>query len=204
MDRLIDELARLPSIGRRTAERLAFHLLKASEGEALGLAAAIGDLKRCVRNCSACFNLTEGDRCAICADERRDRTSVLVVEQPRDLIALEQTGMYRGLYHVLLGRLSPLEGVGPEELTIASLLHRIDEPSAMNGGNPDGVQVQEVILGLNPDTEGDGTAMHIAEQLRSRPVRVSRLARGIPTGWQLEFANRAVLADALTCRQRME
>lgn len=200
VDRLVASLAKLPGVGRRSAERLAFWVLKAKEDEALALADAIADVKRNVRHCSVCFNLTEADPCPVCADTRRDASTVLVVEQPKDLIALEQTAMHRGVYHVLLGRLSPLEGVGPDDLTIRDLLARIDHPSQ----NARAVPVQEVILGLNPNLEGDGTALYLAEQLRARGVRVSRLARGLPSGGQLEFASKAVLADAIAGRQRMD
>jgi recombination protein RecR len=197
VERLIGEFARLPGIGRRSAERMAFHVLKAEPAEASRLAQAIEDVKRNVRHCSACFNLTDTDPCAICADERRDRATVLVVEQPRDLVALEQTGMYRGLYHVLMGRISPLDGVGPGHLTIDRLLQRIARPETNTGGVP----VREVVLGLNPTVEGDGTALYIAEQLRPMGVSVTRLARGVPSGAQLEHANKAVLADAIQGRQ---
>lgn len=199
VDRLIGEFAKLPGIGRRSAERLAFHILKASEPDALALARAVHDVKRAVRNCAVCSNLSDRDICPVCEDDRRDRKTVLVVEQPKDLIALEQTGMYRGLYHVLLGRLSPLDGVGPSELTIDELLRRIDKPER----NPGAVKVEEVILGLNPTTEGDGTALYLTDQLKARGVKVSRLARGLPTGSQLEYANKAVLADAILGRQSM-
>ena len=199
VDRLIAELNRLPGIGRRSAERLAFHLLKASTDEAMGLASAIAELKKTVKHCSVCFNLTDEDPCVICADARRDRGTVLVVEQPRDLIALEQTGMYRGTYHILMGRLSPLDGVEPEDLTISALLARIADPAKNAGGE----RVTEVILGLNPTLEGDGTAMFLHDQLAGRDIRVSRLARGLPSGGSLELANKAVLADAIAGRQRM-
>lgn len=200
MDRLIDEFAALPGIGRRSAERMAFHVLKSTEPEALGLARAIEDLKRNVRHCDLCANLTDGSRCPICGDERRDRSTVLVVEQPKDLIALEQTGMYRGVYHVLLGRLSPLEQVGPAELTIAELLARAVEPAR----NPGGVLPAEFILGLNPTLEGDGTALYLSRELKHLGARVSRLARGLPSGTPLEYANRAVLADAIEGRRSMD
>lgn len=199
VERLIAELGRLPGIGRRSAERLAFHLLKATKDEAMALAGAIKDLKQNVRHCSVCYNLTDADPCSICADSRRDRTRVLVVEQPRDLIAIEQTGMYRGLYHVLMGRLSPLDGIEPEDLTISSLFARIDDA----GRNAGGEAIAEVILGLNPTLEGDGTAMYLHDGLAKRGVSVTRLARGLPTGGSLEFANKAVLADAIEGRQRM-
>lgn len=201
VERLIAEFSRLPGIGRRSAERLAFHVLKSETQAALQLSKAIQDVKTSVKHCSVCYNLTDEDPCHICSDESRDRATILVVEQPKDLIALEQTGMYRGIYHVLMGRISPLEGVGPADLTIPDLLARIDRPEANAGGVP----VREVILGLNPTIEGDGTAMYLAEEIKQRPeVRVSRLARGLPTGGQLEYANKAVLADAIQGRQSME
>lgn len=202
VDRLMEELARLPGVGRRSAERLAFHILKSTPDEAMTLSKAISDVKLRVQHCGVCWNLTDagGDlpRCQICADPGRERASVLVVEQPKDLIALEQTGMYKGLYHVLMGRISPLDGIGPEELTVADLLRRLDEPQR----NPGESSIREVILGLNPTVEGDGTALYLQEELAQRPdVRITRLARGLPTGSHLEFANKAVLADAIQCRQ---
>lgn len=200
VDRLIAEFNRLPGIGRRSAERLAFHILKSDEATAMGLARAVEEVKKTVRHCRVCSNFSDSDVCAICTREGRDRTRVLVVEQPKDLIALEQTGMYQGLYHVLMGRLSPLDGIGPAELTVAELLRRIDNPAE----NPGGVAVAEVILGLNPTIEGDGTALYLAEELKSRKVKISRLARGLPSGSHLEFANKAVLADAIVCRQEVE
>lgn len=203
VDRLIAELARLPGIGRRSAERLAFHLLKGDTPSAMRLAGAIEDLKKTVRHCAHCFTLADGELCAICADPRRERQRVLVVEQPKDLIALEQTGMYRGLYHVLMGRLSPLDGVGPEALTIDRLLERIDHPEKFAPPGAEATPIEEVILGLNPTLEGDGTALYLADALKKRRVSVSRLARGLPTGAQLEYANTAVLADAIEGRQRV-
>ncbi|MGA0174344.1 MAG: recombination mediator RecR [Phycisphaerales bacterium] len=197
--RLIEEFSKLPGIGRRSAERLAFHVLKSTREEAKRLSAAIDDVKRLVKHCAVCWNLTDESPCRICGDPRRDATTILVVEQPKDLIALEQTGMFRGVYHVLLGRLDPLDGVGAESLTVAALLDRIDEPSR----NAQGVAVEEVILGLNPDMEGDGTALHLADLIAKRGVRVSRLARGLPTGSQIEFASRAMLADAIAERKSM-
>ncbi len=209
VDRLIEEFSRLPGIGRRSAERLAFHVLKSDEPTAMALARAISDVKRSVRRCAMCGNFADADLCAVCADLSRDRALVLVVEQPKDLIALEQTGMYRGVYHVLLGRLSPLEGVGPGELNIASLLLRSEDPGTNFGpASPareaQGVRVREVILGLNPNLEGDGTALYLTEELHRRGVAVTRLARGLPAGSQLEYANKAVLADAIVGRQRVD
>ena len=196
MNRLIEQLGRLPGIGRRTAERLAFHVLKSQRDEAMALAQAINDVKNNVRHCSGCFNLTETDPCPICADPRRDPRKILVVEQPRDVVTLEQTRAYHGVYHVLLGRLSPLEGIGPSDLTIEPLIERVTALAAA-GEQP------EVILGTNPNLEGDGTALYIAERLARVPrgVVVSRLARGLPAGTQLEYANKAVLSDAIVSRQ---
>ncbi len=199
VDRLIEQFNTLPGIGRRSAERLAFHILKSDPSVGAALSGAISDVKRTVRHCPVCSNLTDAPMCPICADDARDRATVLVVEQPKDLIALEQTGMYRGLYHVLMGRLSPLDGIGPDELTVAELIRRVDEPAR----NPGGAPIAEIILGLNPTIEGDGTALYLAQELKGKPVRVSRLARGLPTGSPLEFANKAVLADAITCRQEV-
>lgn len=203
VDRLIAELSRLPGVGRRSAERLAFHLLKGDTPTAMRLAKAIEDLKKTVRHCSHCYTLCDGELCSICASPKRDRTRILVVEQPKDLIALEQTGMYRGLYHVLMGRLSPLEGVGPDSLTIDRLLDRLDHPEKYAPPRGGATPIEEVILGLNPTLEGDGTALHLADELRRRKVNVSRLARGLPTGAQLEYANTAVLADAIEGRQKV-
>ena len=200
MNRLIGEFARLPGIGRRTAERLAFHILKTEPEIALQLARAIEDVKSNVRHCSACFNLTETDPCPICrAAEagRRNPRRILVVEQPKDLLSLEDTGVYDGVYHVLLGHLAPLEGVTPDDLTVGPLVDRVGRLAA------DG-QTVEVILGTNPNLEGDGTALHVAERLAGIDhVQVTRLARGLPAGSQLEYANKSVLSDAITSRQMM-
>ena len=196
---LLEELARLPGIGRRSAERLALHLLKSDAADAMSLADAIARVKTEVGQCPVCFNFTDGDACAVCRDERRDPSMVLVVEQPRDLISLEQTGMYRGVYHVLLGRISPLEGVSEGDLTIGALIARIDTPERNAGG----AKVEEVILGLNPTLEGDGTALYLQQVVAKRDVKVSRLARELPTGSQLEYANNAVLADAILGRHSL-
>jgi recombination protein RecR len=199
VEKLIDEFAALPGIGRRTAERLAFHVLKSDTPNAMALASAIRNVKERVRHCAVCANLTDADRCAVCSDSSRDRSLILVVEQPKDLIALEQTGMFKGVYHVLLGRLSPLDGVGAGELTVGELIARVEQPNRNLG-----VQVREVVLGLNPTLEGDGTALYLAEELHRRRVKVSRLARGLPAGSQLEYANKAVLADAILGRTKMD
>ena len=200
IDRLIVELTKLPGIGRRSAERLAFFVLKSERADALALARAIADVKQAVRHCDVCMNLTDDRLCSICKDPTRDRSRVLVVEQPKDLIALEQTGMYRGLYHVLMGKLSPLEGVGPGELTIAALMHRIESPQANPGSEP----IVEIILGLNPNLEGDGTSLYIARHAGAKGVRITRLARGLPTGSQLEYVSKAVLADAIEGRSVLD
>ncbi len=200
--RLIDELAKLPGIGRRSAERLAFYLLKAAKNDALALARAIADVKQRVRHCTICYNLADDPAlgsCSVCTDDRRDRSQVMVVEQPKDLIALEQTGAYKGIYHVLMGRIAPLEGVRAGDLTIHDLLHRIQHPASNAGG----VAVREVILALNPTLEGDGTGLYLADALRTAGVRLTRLARGVPTGSQLEYASKAVLADAIQERRSM-
>lgn len=216
VDRLIAALATMPGVGRRSAERIAFHLLKAPEPEAMGLARAIEDVKRTITHCARCWNLTDvtpgtpRDRtlCPICADPRRDGSTLMVVEQPKDLIALEQTGMYKGRYHVLMGRISPLEGVRASELTIPDLLRRLDGPEKAetpeNGEGLGSENIREVILALNPTVEGDGTGLYLAEEIRRRGRRVTRLARGLPSGSQLEYANKAVLADAILGRQGVE
>lgn len=199
VNRMIDELCKLPGVGRRSAERMAFALLKADRDEAMRLSTAIADVKQRVRYCSVCYNLTDADPCRICTDQRRDASLVMVVEQPRDLISLEQTGMYAGVYHVLTGRLDPLSGVEPSDLTIKHLYDRVDDPSK----NSRGIRVSEVILGLNPNMEGDSTALYLSDSLARKGVKVSRLARGLPTGSQLEYASKAVLADAIAGRQSM-
>ena len=190
IERLIAQLGKLPGIGARTAERLAFHLLKSSEAEALALANAIADVKRLIRPCKQCFNLAEGELCVICGDSRRDRTTIAVVEQPKDLLALEATGAYHGLYHVLMGHIAPLEGSEPEDLTIDPLLTRIKA-----GG------INEIILATNPTVAGDGTALHIANLVQPLGVKVTRLARGLPAGGQIEYANKSILTDAITERR---
>lgn len=189
---LIDQLGRLPGVGRKSAERLAYHLLRVNKGEALALADAIRAVRENVRYCSACYNLAEGPLCAICVDPSRDHSKLCVVEQPRDLMALEQAGVYRGLYHVLLGRIAPLEGMGPDQLTIDALVDRVRR------GN-----FCEIIMATNPTVEGDGSALYITNQLAEFPIEVTRLARGITTGSVLEHTNREILADALTGRQRL-
>jgi recombination protein RecR len=188
---LVDEFAKLPGIGRKSAERLAYHVLRVHKSEAMALADAIRNVKENVRYCRVCFNLAEQEECPICQDPRRDQNLLCVVEQPRDLIALEQPGTYNGLYHVLLGRIAPLEGIGPEQLTIDQLVERVRKGS-----------FREIIMGTNPTLEGDGTALYISNALSGIPVEITRLARGITTGSVLEFANKEILADALSGRQK--
>lgn len=188
--RLVNRLAGLPGVGRKSAERLANFIVSCPPREALDLADAIRDVKEKVKRCARCFNLTDGELCPLCRDSRRDPTVVCVVEQPRDVAALEATGAFGGLYHVLGGRIAPLEGITPSELTIDALIERIDREG-----------VTELVMGTNPTLEGDGTALYISNLLEERPVKITRLARGIATGSVLEFANREMLADALKGRQ---
>jgi recombination protein RecR len=187
--RLIEELSRLPGIGEKTAERLAFHLLSHPKDDALRLAGAIRDVKEQVKSCGACYNITEQDPCAVCSDARRDLAVVCVVEQSKDLWAIEKSGAFRGGYHVLHGHLAPLDGVGPENLTIPGLLARVRK-----GG------IREVILATNPTPEGDATAFYIQRALGDG-VRVTRIARGIPAGSTLEYSDRTVVGDALSGRR---
>ncbi|HDZ22216.1 hypothetical protein LCGC14_0581010 [marine sediment metagenome] len=189
---LIERLGKLPGIGARTAERLAFHILKSSDAEAAGLAEAIRNVKTQIRPCQQCFNLSEGDLCAICSDANRDHAVIAVVEQPKDLLSLDATGVFRGVYHVLMGHIAPLDGIEAGDLTIAALLARVKA-----GG------INEVILATNPTVAGDGTALHIQSQLAPLGVKVTRLARGLPTGGAIEYANKSILSDALNERRDM-
>jgi recombination protein RecR len=189
---VIDEFAKLPGIGRKSAERLAYHLLRVHKSEALALADAIRNVRENVRYCNICYNLSESETCSTCRDPKRDRTKLCVVEQPRDVMALEQAGVFPGLYHVLLGRIAPLEGIGPEQLTIEQLVERVRTG-----------EFKEVIMATNPTVEGDGTSLHISNLLAEFPVSVTRLARGITTGSILEFTNKEILADALSGRQKL-
>lgn len=192
LTRLMQEFEKLPGIGPRSAERLAFHILKAEKDEALALARAIADVKQNVRHCRVCYNLTQTDPCPICADPRRDPSVIFVVEQPKDLLLLEDTGLIRGLYHVLLGHIAPLDGVEPGDLTIDALVERVK-----SGG------VNEVVLATNPTMEGEGTALHIRSLLTPLGIKVTQLARGLPAGSQIEYANRAILKDAIEGRRDM-
>ena len=189
MTRLIEALAGLPGIGRRSAERLAFHILRCPADEAAELADAIQAVRNSAVRCATCFNVAENDPCHICADPKRDRTVLCVVEQPKDVLAIESSETYTGLYHVLMGRLAPLEGVNPENLTIAALVERVTREG-----------VKEVILATNPTVEGDQTALYVTGQLEGTGVSITRIARGVPSGSTLEFASRTILADALAGR----
>ena len=191
VENLVAQLTRLPGIGTRTAQRLAFHLLRAPKDEAGALAGAIAEVKERVRFCSECGNLTEDEVCGICRDERRDRTVICVVEQPVDLFSLERTHEYRGLYHVLGGALSPIDGVEPAHLRIDELVQRVEQ----NG-------VAEVVLAMNPNMTGEATAAYLADRLRGR-VRVTRLASGLPVGGDLEYADEVTLGRALSGRLEM-
>ena len=191
VENLVAQLTRLPGVGTRTAHRLAFHLLRVPKDEAQALSDAIEDVKERVRFCSECGNLTEEERCEICRDERRDRALVCVVEQPADLISVERTHEYRGLYHVLGGALSPIDGVEPGHLRIDELMSRVER----NG-------IKEVVLATNPNMTGEATAAYLADRLRGR-VRVTRLASGLPVGADLEYADEVTLGRALSGRREM-
>jgi recombination protein RecR len=189
INRLISELAKLPGVGQRTAQRLAFHVLRTEDTYAAALADAIREVKEQVGLCEVCFNLAEGSRCAICEDPRRDRSVICVVEQPADVIPIERTHEYRGLYHVLGGALSPIDGIDPEDLRIAELVSRVDDG-----------ETREVVLATNPTTTGEATAHHVAELLREK-VAITRLASGLPVGADLEHADEVTLGRALAGRR---
>jgi recombination protein RecR len=192
IDDLVTELSRLPTIGRKSAMRLTYHLLRQPPEQSRRLAEALVTLAEKVRPCSECFNLTEADRCSLCTDPRRDRTMVCVVEEASDIPSIERTGEYRGLYHVLGGRLAPLDGVGPSDLTVAALVTRVT-----SGG------IREVIVATNPKLEGEATALYLQEQLKPTGVSVSRLARGLPVGGDLEYADGVTIVQALSARRAM-
>jgi recombination protein RecR len=192
IEELAAELSKLPGIGRKTALRLTYHLLKQPPEQSRRLATVLADLADRVRRCSVCFNLTEADPCAICSDRRRDAGMICVVEEASDIGAIERAGEFRGFYHVLGGRLSPLDGVGPEDLTISRLVQRIAE-----GG------VREVIIATNPSLEGEATALYVQRQVAPLGVVVSRIARGLPVGGDLEYADGVTIAQALNARREM-
>jgi recombination protein RecR len=190
---LIDELGRLPGVGPKSAQRIAFHLLKLSKQDAMRLATAIAEVKDKVSFCHTCFNVSEGERCGICSDSRRDTTVVCVVEEPRDLVAVEKTGEFHGRYHVLQGAISPIDGVGPDQLRVRELLDRI------------GVEgITEIILCTNPNLEGEATAMYLGRLLKPLGLRVTRIASGLPVGGDLEYADELTLGRALEGRREVE
>jgi recombination protein RecR len=193
LNRLIEELGKLPGVGPKTAERLAFHILKAKPEEAMALAEAIRDVKNKIKRCRICFNLSEQAVCQICSDPRRDKSLICVVEQPKDVISLEKTGSCKWVYHVLGGHIAPLEGIEPGDLTITELVARVRE------GN-----VEEVIMATNPNLAGDGTTLYIGSLLRTAGVKITRLARGLPTGSTIEYASGKMLTDAILGRQQLE
>ena len=195
--RLVESLKKLPGIGSKTAERLAFHLVKLSDDDAMELARAIRDVKQNLTHCSICFNFTEHDPCPVCADAQRDKSCVCVVEQPKDLMAFEKAGAFKGVYHCLLGHIAMLEGIGPEDLTIEPLLKR-----AQGGG------IKEIIIATNPDLEGEGTAVYLrdvlADAARQHGIKLTRIARGVPAGAEIENVSSAILSDALSGRAAVE
>jgi recombination protein RecR len=190
--RVVDEFSRLPGVGPKTAQRLTYHLLRAPAQQSEALAEAIMDLKRNVVLCSLCFNITDRDPCTLCQDMERDETHICVVEEPLDLVAIERTGQYKGRYHVLHGALSPMDGIGPEELKVRELIQRL------KAGN-----VEEVILATNPNLQGDATAMYLTRLIQPSGVSVTRLARGLPVGGDLEYADEVTLTNALAGRSQI-
>ena len=193
LNKLIEQFGKLPGVGPRTAERLAFYILNAEPAEAMALAGAIKDVKGKIKRCKICNNLSEGPTCHICCDARRDKSLICVVEQPKDIINLEKTGACKWVYHVLGGHIAPLEGVEPSDLTIEQLIERV-----RNG------DVKEVIMATNPNMAGDGTALYISSLLRPAGVKITRLARGLPTGTTIEYASGKMLTDAIIGRQTLE
>ena len=193
LNKVIEEISKLPGIGPKTAERLAFFLLKAKPAEALALADAIRDLKEKTKHCEICHNLSEQKICAICSDPKRDKSIICVVEQPKDLISLEKTGACKWVYHVLGGHIAPLDGIEPDNLTINELIQRVNR-----GG------VKELIMATNPNLAGDGTVLYISSLVRNPVVKITRLARGLPTGSTIEYASSKMLSDAITGRQTLE
>ncbi|AQQ70406.1 Recombination protein RecR [Limihaloglobus sulfuriphilus] len=193
LNNLINEFSNLPGIGAKSAERLAFHILKSSKQDAMKLSSAINDVKTRIVQCSRCHNLSEQELCPICLDNARDSSVVCVVEQPKDLISLENTGFCAWKYHVLGGHIAPLEGIEPEDLTIDHLIERVGKEG-----------IKEIVMATNPTVEGDGTALYICSLLRDMDVKVTRLARGLPAGSSIEFSNSAILADAILGRTEID
>ena len=192
LQRLLQALEKLPGVGPRSAERMAFYLLRASPEEARELAQAVGEIKQRLRFCGVCFNLSEVERCPVCQDSSRDPSLLCVVEEPKDVLAIEKTGTYRGLYHVLLGAIAPLDGIGPELLKIDALMRRLDDGT-----------VHEVILATDADKDGETTAAYLTQLIRAKPVKLTRIASGIPVGSHLEYADQATLARALEGRREL-
>jgi recombination protein RecR len=195
---LIDQFSRLPGIGKRSAERMAYHVLSSSKEDAMALALAVRDIKKNIRACRRCFNVAEAELCEVCADSRRDHSLVCVVELPRDIISVEKTGAFRGVYHALQGKLNPAEGIGPENLRVRELHERVKNPD-------DGVNIREIILALNPTTEGDATAAFLAGEFSAyENLRVTRLARGLSSGTDLESTAPSSLQFALEGRREVD
>jgi recombination protein RecR len=192
VERLISELSKLPSIGPRSAQRIAFHIIRGRQEDALGLAEALREVKERIKPCRRCFNLTEADECEICRDARRDQSAICVVEDPYDIGPIERTGEYRGLYHVLGGALSPLDGIEPEDLRLAELLERIEKE-----------EIHELVIATNPNTTGEATAMFIAQEVKDLSVRVTALASGLPVGGDLEYADEVTLGRAFAGRREI-
>ncbi|PKQ37821.1 MAG: recombination protein RecR [Actinobacteria bacterium HGW-Actinobacteria-1] len=190
--RLLEELERLPGVGPKSAQRLAFHILRSDEASATRLADAIIEVKRTIHFCSRCFNLAEADLCEVCSDSRRDTHTICVVEEPRDVVAIERTGEFRGVYHVLQGAISPIDGIGPEQLRVRELIDRIGA-----GG------IEEIIVATNPNVEGETTALYISRLAKPLGVRVTRIASGLPVGGDLEYADEVTLGRALEARREM-
>ena len=190
---LIEELSKMPGVGTRTAERLAFYFLSTDKISIERLSDALKKVNESIRYCRDCYNLSENDQCQVCSDPTRDRQSVCVVEEPKDIITLEKSGAFKGIYHVLLGVLSPLDGVGPQDIKIQELINRIKQH-----------KIREVIIATTSDTEGEATAIYLVRLLKSLPLKVTRLAHGVPVGSELEFADRATLAHAIEARQEIQ
>ena len=193
LNELIEQFGKLPGIGPKSAERLAFYILKTPEAEALLLADAVRNVKKNIKQCRICHNLTESDICVVCSDQTRDKTILCVVERPKDVIALEKTGLCKWIYHVLGGHIAPLQGIEPSDLTIDELVERVRKED-----------IKEVVMATNPNIEGDGTALYISSLLASIDVKITRLARGLPAGSTIEYSNSSILADAIIARQNFE
>ncbi|MHC4122028.1 MAG: recombination mediator RecR [Planctomycetota bacterium] len=193
LNKLIEEFGKLPGIGSKTAERLAFYILKAETAEAMKLAEAISDVKKKIKRCEICYNLSEGKKCLICSDAKRDKETICVVEQPKDVISLEKTGACKWVYHVLGGHIAPLDGIEADNLTIGKLVERVRRDD-----------VKEVIMATNPNMAGDGTALYISSLIRPMGVKITRLARGLPAGGTIEYASGKILTDAIIGRQKLE